>query len=215
MARTNFFYLFLGLLILMAAEPFLQGAPKSGALIQLAFTSVLVVGVFSLAADGRVFYLGLGVSVIGLLAALGFYTTDSLVLRIVDLGSILCFCLLAIAVMTRQVAFLTGAVTMNHIVGALCIYLLLGVVWAVLFAFVQLVDPAAFEYAGRTPGDPIEHLLYYSFVTLTTLGYGDITPVHSVARTLAYLEAVVGQLYIAVLIAGLLGRRVADLRAQA
>ncbi len=210
MARTNFFYLFGGLLILMAAEPFLQGVPKSGALIQLAFTSVLVVGVFSLAADGRVFYLGLGVAVIGLVAALGFYTTGSLVLRVVDLVAILCFCLLAIAVKMRQVVFLTGAVTMNRVAGALCIYLLLGVLWAVLFAFVDLVEPTAFLYAGREVGDPIEHLLYYSFVTLTTLGYGDITPVHPVARTLAYLEAVIGQLYIAVLIAGLVGRHVAN-----
>ncbi len=209
MARTNFFFLFLGLLILMAAEPFLQGVPKSGALIQLAFTSVLVVGVFSLAADGRVFYLGLGVAVIGLVAALGFYTTGSLVLRVVDLVAILCFCLLAIGVKMRQVVFAPGAVTLNRVVGSLCIYLLIGVLWAILYSFVELVEPTAFLYAGREAGDPIEHLLYYSFVTLTTLGYGDTTPVHPVARTLAYLEAVIGQLYIAVLIAGLVGRRVA------
>ena len=121
MARTNFFFLFLGLLILMAAEPSLQGAPKSGALIQLAFTSLLVVGVFSFAADGRVFYLRLGVAVIGLLAALGFYTTDSLLLRVVDLVAIVCLWLLAVAVKMRQVVFVTGAVTMNRVIGALCI----------------------------------------------------------------------------------------------
>ena len=100
---------------------------------------------------------------------------------------------------------------MNRVVGALCIYLLLGVLWAVLFAFVELVEPTAFLDRGREVGGPIEHFLYYSFVTLTTLGYGDITPVHPVARTLAYLEAVIGQLYIAVLIAGLVGRHVANL----
>ncbi len=215
MARRNFYFLFVGLLILLAAEPFLEGAPNSGALIQLAFTSVLVVGVFSLAADGRVFYLGLGLAVIGLVAAVGFYRTDSLVLRVVDLVAILCFCLLAIGVKMRQVVFVPGAVTMNRVVGALCIYLLIGVLWAILYGFVELVEPTAFLYAGREAGDPIEHVLYYSFVTLTTLGYGDMTPVHPVARTLAYLEAVIGQLYIAVLIAGLVGRHVANLRSAA
>ena len=75
-----------------------------------------------------------------------------------------------------------------------------------LFSVVALVEPVAFYYAGGETGDPVENLLYYSFVTLTTLGYGDITPIHPVARTLAYLEAVIGQLYIAVLIASLVGR---------
>ena len=84
-------------------------------------------------------------------------------------------------------------------------------VCAVLFGFLVIVEPAAVHYAGREVGDPVEHLLYYSFVTLTTLGYGDVTPVHAVARTLAYLEAVIGQLYIAVLIASLVGRYRADL----
>jgi hypothetical protein len=68
-----------------------------------------------------VFYLRLGVAVIGLLAALGFYTTDSLLLRVVDLVAILCFCLLAVAVKMRQVVFVTGAVTMNRVIGALCV----------------------------------------------------------------------------------------------
>ena len=56
------------------------------------------------------------------------------------------------------------------------------------------------------PTNITSHFLYYSFVTLTTLGYGDITPVHPVARMLSYLEAVIGQLYLAVLVASLVGR---------
>jgi hypothetical protein len=201
MARRNFYFLiFAGLLILLAAQPFLEGAPRSGPLIQLAFTSVLVVGVFSLAAGGRVFHLGLGLAGVGLAAAVGFYSTDSLALRVVNLVAVLCFCLLAIGVKTRQVVFVPGAITMNRVVGALCTYLLVGVLWAILFSLVELADPAAFHYAGRETGDPIEQFLYCSFITLTTLGYGDVTPVHPVARTLAYLEAVIGQLYIAVLI---------------
>ena len=99
-------------------------------------------------------------------------------------------------------------------IGALCLYLLLGVLWTILFAFVELARPAAFHYAKDVPGDALENFMYYSFVTLTTLGYGDLTPVHPVARTLAYLEAVVGQLYIAVLVASLVGRYAAGLESR-
>ena len=212
MTKNNFYFLFAGLLILMAIEPFLEGVPRSGPLIQLAFTAMLVVGVFSLARHGWAFRVGLGLAGLGLAAALGYLATDSPVLRVVDLVAIGLFCLLAIGVNFQRVVLGSDAVTLNRIVGALCIYLLLGVTWSILFAFVQLAEPAAFHYAARAATDPIEHLLYYSFVTLTTVGYGDVTPVHAVARTLAYLEAVIGQLYIAVLIAGLVGRRAAETR---
>ncbi len=209
MVKNNFYFLFVGLLILLVVEPFLQGMHSSGALIQLAFTSVLVVGVFSMAPNRRVFQLGLGLAAIGVAGAVGYLRTESVALRVVDLVAIICFCLLAIGVAIRQVVFVPGSVTLNRVVGALSIYLLLGVVWAILFGLVELVDPAAFHYVGHAAGDPLENFLYYSFVTLTTLGFGDIRPVHPVARTLAYLEAVIGQLYIAVLIASLVGRYVA------
>ncbi len=215
MARNNHYYLFVGLLILLGADPLIEGVDPSGALMQLAFTSVLVVGVFSLAADRRVFYLGLTLAVIGFGAAIGYWQTGSMAVRLFDLAAIVSFCLLAIGVTTQQVFFAPGAVSVNRVVGALCLYLLLGVVWAILFGVVELVHPAAFAYPGLHTGDPLEGLLYYSFVTLTTLGYGDITPVYPVARTLSYLEAVIGQLYIAVLIAGLLGRLIVGLRSGA
>ncbi len=212
MPKNNHYYLFVGLLILLGADPLVEGVDPTGALTQLAFTSVLVVGVFSLAADRRVFYLGVTLAMIGFGAAIGYWQTGSMAVRLFDLAAIVSFCLLAIGVMTQQVFFAPGAVTLNRIVGALCLYLLLGVVWAILFGVLELVDPAAFTHRGHHASDPLEGFLYYSFVTLTTLGYGDITPVHPVARTLSYLEAVIGQLYIAVLIAGLLGRHIVGLR---
>ncbi len=73
----------------------------------------------------------------------------------------------------------------------------------------SFTTPEHFDFDNPNEGDEYA-FIYYSFVTLTTLGYGDVTPVHPVARTLAYLEAVIGQLFIAVLIAGLVGRRIAN-----
>ena len=213
MARNNYF-LFVGLLIVLVSEPFLAGAPKGSALTLLAFTQVMLIGVFSLADNRLAFRLGLVLAAVGIVAALGNLRTESLALQIVDLVAIGSFCILAISVTVGPVILLPGAVTPNRIVGGLCIYLLLGLLWAMLFASVEIVDPAAFEYTGREIDSPRGHFLYYSFVTLTTLGYGDIAPVHPVARTLAYLEAVAGQLYIAVLVAGLIGRYIAGSRSD-
>jgi len=84
---------------------------------------------------------------------------------------------------------------------AASLYFMIGLTWAYFFMFIQLKNPDAFYIAHRNVdgGD----LFYYSFVTLTTLGYGDITPVASEARSLAFLESVFGVLYIAILVARL------------
>jgi hypothetical protein len=105
-----------------------------------------------------------------------------------------------------QVVLAGGRVTTNHLFGAMSVYLLLGVTWALVLGTLQRLIPGSFE--GLSTGSPSE-FLYLSFVTLATLGYGDITPVHPIARTVVYLEAVVGQLYVAVLIASLVSRHVA------
>ena len=107
--------------------------------------------------------------------------------------------------------FRSGPVTIHRIQGAIAVYLLLGLAWASAYQLVALRHPDAFTGAiggeGGSEGMP-QHWIYYSFVTLTTLGYGDITPVHPVARSLAVLEALVGQLYPAILLARLVSLQV-------
>jgi hypothetical protein len=95
-----------------------------------------------------------------------------------------------------------GMVTSNRIQGAVAAYLLLGLVWAGAYELVALNDPAAFVGLGDRPG-PTAQWIYYSLVTLTTMGYGDITPVNPLARSLAASEALTGQLYLAILISRL------------
>lgn len=99
-------------------------------------------------------------------------------------------------------------VTADTLAGAACLYLLLGIAWWFVYMFLEVRAPGSF--AGVRPldvGVP-EHrldLLYFSFVTLTTLGYGDVAPVTPPARSFAIVEAVTGVLYIAILIARLVG----------
>ncbi len=111
-----------------------------------------------------------------------------------------------LAVVIAQV-FREGPVTAHRIRGAIVIYLLLGVMWAFAYQVVALTIPQAFRLpegliTGK-PGALRRELTYFSVVTLTTTGYGDITAVHPVARTLVMLEALVGQLYPAIVLAWL------------
>jgi hypothetical protein len=101
-----------------------------------------------------------------------------------------------------------SAVTTDRLLAAVCVYLLIGLSWAMVYTGIASVDRGTFGWAAAEEADmpiPWPTLLYYSFTTLTTLGYGDITPVSPLARILASLEAVTGVLYVAVLIAGLVG----------
>jgi voltage-gated potassium channel len=109
---------------------------------------------------------------------------------------------------------LVGRVSTHAILGAVCGYLLLGIVWSLLYTAVETVAPQSFRIAGAGGGEsaPFDRgtLSYYSFVTLSTVGYGDVTPATPLARTLSWTEAVAGQLYLAVLVAGLVGFRVSQ-----
>ena len=104
----------------------------------------------------------------------------------------------------------SGDIDGNKIVGAICIYILLGLIWAFAYLLMQEVFPGSFVISED---DTWQHNLgdavYFSMVTLTTLGYGDITPQEPVVRFMSYLEAVTGVFYTTVLVASLIGIRLA------
>lgn len=128
----------------------------------------------------------------------GLATLDML-LSLVFLG------MLAVIVLFQ--VFREGPITIQRISGAVVVYLLLGLMWALAYQLIELQQPGSLNFADAPAiGDTLSaRLVYFSFVTLslTTLGYGDITAVSPVARTLAMLEAVIGQLFPAILIARL------------
>lgn len=100
----------------------------------------------------------------------------------------------------------TGSVTASRVQGAIAAYVLLGISWSVLYRLLDLCLPAAFSItaaADMTFAEMRASLTYFSFVTLTTLGYGDITATHPIARMFVIFEALVGQLYPATLLARL------------
>ena len=103
-------------------------------------------------------------------------------------------------------------VTGTIIVNSINCYLLIGILGAVLLAMIGILEKfffqsgiAAINFAGGT-AEGFHDYLYFSFVTLSTLGYGDITPVSSIAKSITLIIAVAGQLYLAILVAGLVGK---------
>ena len=128
---------------------------------------------------------------------------DGLALPDALFSSLLCI-ILAVVVLVQ--VFREGPITSQRVQGAVAVYLLLGLAWAYVYEAVALHWPHAFAVpaANANPGEDLTpRFVYFSFVTLTTVGYGDITAVHPVARSLATAEALVGQLFPAILLARL------------
>jgi voltage-gated potassium channel len=101
-------------------------------------------------------------------------------------------------------------VTRDLIAGAAIVYLLMALAWSFIFGVVESLNPGSFSIPDIEGISTSRVFLYYSFVTITTLGYGDITPVTSLARSLCILEAVIGQLYLVVQVAWLVGVHVSQ-----
>jgi hypothetical protein len=137
-----------------------------------------------------------------------FARQDDMLLIISDL-TLFVFLLLSTFNTLRHVA-IGNDINLNRIVGAICVYLLLGVMWSIAYAVLEILQPGSFN--GLTElASPVWNpdWIYFSFVTITTLGYGDILPMTQTARSLSFAEAIVGQFYIAVLVAGLVSAYIA------
>jgi len=206
-SRINFFYLFIALLILLIAIPLADDLNFVSAPIVRAFvfSCLLVVGVWSLKGGGRFFSVGMTFVIAGVILNVLAVQVSSPFFQYGSLLSLLAFMLVAITFTLKQVAVGTD-ITANRLVGAVCVYLLLGVIWAMAYTLINAISPGSFAgfSAMDDPGWDSEWL-YFSFVTMTTLGYGDILPISATARSVAYMQAIVGQFYIAVLVAGLVG----------
>ena len=100
--------------------------------------------------------------------------------------------------------FAPGRVTYHRVVGAVLLYLTIAIIFAAFFTFLGTLDPKAFIGLSIQDSPKLAtQLIYFSFTTLTTTGYGDVSPVHPIARSLCNLEAIFGQLYPATLVARL------------
>ena len=172
--------------------------------IDIIFSLFLISGIASISERKVVFGTTAGTVAI----SLAFHWTASFIslpaLQVTDyVATIVCVLLFCTTILTH--VFKKGPITFHRIQGAVAAYLLLGLAWAYAYQLIAYADPGAFSGAV-TASIGFSSWTYFSFVTLATLGYGDISPVHPVARSLATSEAITGQLYLAILIARLVSQ---------
>lgn len=126
------------------------------------------------------------------------------------------FILIAIFSISRYV-YVTDRITSDRIVGSICIYMLIGLFFAFVYAVMGLVMNDAFNYGGVAPtlkGIFLSDFIYFSYSTLTTIGYGDVTPLNPVVKMTACLEGVTGSVYLAIMVARLVGMHVTQSHAH-
>jgi voltage-gated potassium channel len=208
-ARDNFLWLLIALLLLLFSgaliDQFFGGVGQR--LVNLSITATLLVAVWSL--DNRkIRRLGRsGISLVVAGIAVGDIWLESAGLDTVALALMVIFFAYSIAIAARQVLF-TGDVDGNKIIGAIVIYLLIGMTWTFAYLLVEQLQSGSLNGLPHSQWqDNLHTVIYYSFVSLTALGYGDITPALPLTRFLAYTQAMVGQFYLAILVASLIGAR--------
>ena len=112
-----------------------------------------------------------------------------------------------------RAVFGPGRVTYHRILGAILLYLLIGATFVALYTFIGLAIPGAFSGMRFDDGPALaSNLIYFSFVTLTSTGFGDIVPLHPLARSLCNVEGIIGQLFPATLLARLVSLEVTNAR---
>lgn len=193
----------IALLIFLLVTPILRQLQVSP-LVPLVYAATLLGGMWSLLGRGRWFWIGIALAGTGTIAALVSFYLNRVGVPLLTEVVLFVLLLLILGLSLRQV--LTGGrVDANRLLGAVCVYLIFGILWAVLYHWLALLVPGAFAGSAISSTTDLWEFVYYSFVTLTTLGYGEITPKSDLARTLAYLEAVTGVFYVAILVATLVG----------
>ena len=199
--------LLVAMLVLLGVEPFFLGQALFDGLVSI----VLLAAVWVISPKPRLHLVSIALVLPAFIGRWLLYLHESHVVIVISACFAMSFFALTVIVLLWR-AFGGSTVTADTIAGAVCAYLLLGVVWGFAFSLIELERPGAFLVNGvpmaAAPGTPKilrQELLYLSMVTLSTVGYGDIVPVVPPARMLAVLEAVTGQIYIAVLIGGLVG----------
>jgi hypothetical protein len=216
--KNNFSYLLAALLIFLIGVPVaidlhLFGA---GTIRAIGFSALLAIGLWSLHGSGHSFSAAVAFVIVGIVLNMLFAYNSQVVYLYGSTLAMLAFLFLATGKAMRQIA-IGNNLSANRIVGAVCVYLMLGVIWALCYALLEAVVPGSFEglseHAAGASWNP--DWVYFSFVTLTTLGYGDILPQTYSARALSYFEAIVGQFYLAVLVAGLVGAYLSEKQGQA
>ena len=215
-SRSKYFYLLISLLLFFIVNPFLTESHFSNFLLLIFFSFILFFSVYSVMHKTFLLCVALPLAFATLFSYwyiiwIGASTTAyaiHFIFNILFLGLILFSVVFSVAKNRR--------ITEETLFGAICGYLLIGLTWSFIYLLIASIDPTCFSIhlEQDTIRARVDHFIYYSFVTLTTIGYGDILALKSVPRTFSWLEAVIGQVYLAVWISQLVGLRILQMQKE-
>jgi len=197
------------LIILLVALPLGQALTGTTQRFSILLTLVLMAAVLVNSRQRWIFIVS-GLAGLGaIIGVVGTELSDSMTFPI--MGHLLSLILLGFTTLVMLNSLIQAEeVSQDTVVGGICVYLLVGLCFAMTFILMTELQPGMFVADGemimRSSADTSAHatkLLYFSFVTLTTLGYGDVTPVGDIAQMFAVAEALIGQLYLTIFVARL------------
>ena len=204
----RFSLLLVSVILTFALRPFLEGFLKINILTDVFMSVIILSAIYTVSEKRGTFLIALALAFpVLILKWLSYMVSSPSAMLLEDIFGTLFTAYLLIFILSfisRQTE-VTGEVIM----AALCGYFFLGLMWASIYLFLESMQPGSFQIARNGMGDHT-HFIYFSFVTMTTLGYGDTIPLSNAARNLSVLEATMGQLYLAVTIAGLVGIHIAQ-----
>jgi hypothetical protein len=195
--------------LLFVAAPLQANGVLSSPSFGLFFGLVLIPAAFMVSGNRIAIAFILVALTLVLIAVVMGWRQPSLTDRLLDAAAWIIAGVTLSAVVARAV-FAPGQVTFHRIVGGVLLYLTIGQIFAGLIGVATVLEPDAVTKLEPLKDNFAGNLIYFSFVTLTTTGYGDIVPVHPYARGLAIIEAVLGQLYPATLLARLVTLELAN-----
>jgi hypothetical protein len=179
---------------------------------------VMISGVYAVAHRSRLlFWCVMGLGVPSIILQLVPYAYLNRPVVVLNNASTLVF-LIAVAAAVLYRVLREGPITSHRIQGSIAVYLMMGMIWALAYSIVYILDPSSFDLGGSADGMEdligvhtrgMSRLIYFSFVTMTTLGYGDIAPHGMIASNLAILQALTGQIYLVVIMARLVSLAIA------
>lgn len=206
--RHRFLFLMISLLAAIALSPLFDESRALYLFSDLFLTLVFLSGLWVVSQQRAWLLAGIALACPMLLSLWMSHVVDSSTMRVFGSSAGILFLLLLVVKILRFV-FASRRVTTEVVNAAVVCFLLLGLCWAFIYALIEVLNPGSFSVASITTAGSSSAYTYFSFVTLTTLGYGDISPVAQVARSFAILEAITGQMYLAVLVARLVGTQIA------
>ena len=219
LTERRFAVLLVALCILLTSYPIEESSGQARLVFMALFDLVFLAGLVAMWRSRTWSWLGTALATPALVTIWGGVLFPESLLRtdptIAAIGSLFMASFLALLVLfILRDLFSSQDVTSDQLCGAVSVYLLLGVTWGYLFNSIEIFSPGSFEIPRQLLTAPLAEqgilqrdgvLFYYSFVTLTTLGYGDISPVAPTAQMAAMWEAIIGQVYLAILVARLVG----------